>query len=69
MNRGCSTMIETKWQSAEWHTKSSPCPKKAHEQIQGENYDYCFFQQLWHCAQRIYTSRTVKHAFYKDVLE
>ena len=29
-----------------------------------------FFQQPWHCAQRICTSRqTVNHAFYKDVLE
>ena len=34
---------ETKQQSAEWHTKSSPRPKKAHEQIQGENNDYRFF--------------------------
>ena len=27
-------------------------------QIRGENHDYCFFQQPWHCAQRICTSRT-----------
>ena len=28
-----------------------------------------FFRQLWHCAQRICTSRTDNHVFYKDVLE
>jgi len=28
---------KTKRQSEEWHTKSSTHPKKAHEQIQGEN--------------------------------
>jgi len=51
------------------HEKFSSSKESTHEQIQGENNDYCFFRQPWHCAQGICTSRTVNHAFYKDVLE
>jgi hypothetical protein len=51
---------ETKQQSAEWHMKRkiSSSEESTHEQFQDENYDYCFFRHLWHCAQRICTSRT-----------
>ena len=51
------------------HEKFSSSKESTHEQIQGENYYYCFFRQPWHCAQIICTSRTDNHAFYKDVLE
>ena len=60
-------------QMAKWgmaHEKFSSSEESTHEQIQGENHDYCFFRQPWHCAQRICTSKTDSyHAFYKDVLE
>ena len=50
---------KTKWQSEDMvHEKFSLSKESTHEQIQGENYDYCFFRQPWHCAQRICTSRT-----------
>ena len=48
-------------QTAKWgmaHEKFSLSEESTHEQIQGENHDYCFFQQLWNCAQRICTSST-----------
>jgi len=51
------------------HEKFSSSEESTHEQIQGESYDYCFLRQPWHCAQRICTSGTDDHAFYKDVLE
>jgi len=59
---------ETRRQSAEKHTKSSPRPKKAHEQIHGENYDYCFFDSrgIVH-KELVFPGQTVNHAFYKDV--
>jgi len=40
------------------HEKFSSSEESTHEQIQGENHDYCFFRQPWHCTQRICTSRT-----------
>jgi len=40
------------------HENFSSSEESTHEQIQGENNDYCFFRQLLHCAQRICTSRT-----------
>jgi len=64
--------LRSRDQMSEWgmaHKKLSSHEESTHEQIQGENYDYCFFQQPWHCAQRICTSRTINHAFYKVVLE
>ena len=51
------------------HEKFSSSEDSRHEQIQGENCDYCFFRQPWHCVQRICTSRTDNHAFYNDGLE
>jgi len=50
--------------------KFSSSEESKHEQIQGENHDYCFFRQPWHCAQEfVPPGQTVNHAFYKDVLE
>ena len=61
---------ETIRQSEEWHTKSSPHPKKSRlSRSRVKNIIIVFFQQPWHCAQRICTSRTHNHAFYKDLLE
>ena len=61
---------ETKQQSVEWHTKSSPCPKKARmSRSRVKTMIIVFFDSCGHCAQRICTFRTVNHAFYKDVLE
>ena len=41
---------KTKQQSEVAQEKFSSSEESTHEQIQGENYDYCFFQQPWHCA-------------------
>ena len=50
---------ETKWQSEEWHTKSSPLPKKERvSRSRVKTMIIVFFQQPWQCAQRICTSRT-----------
>jgi len=50
---------ETKGQSEEWHTKSSPRPKKAHmDRSRVKTMIIAFFRQPWHCAQSICTSRT-----------
>jgi len=50
---------ETKLQSAEWHTKSSPRPMKARmSRSRVKTMIIIFFRQPWHCAQRICTSRT-----------
>ena len=51
---------ETKRQREEWHTKSSPRPKKARmsrSRVKTMIIVFCF-RQPWHCAQRIRTSRT-----------
>ena len=65
--------LRSRHQTAKWgmaHEKFSSSKESTHEQIQGENHDYCFFRHPWHCAQRICTSKTDSyHAFYKDVLE
>jgi len=51
--------FETKRQRVEWHTKSSPHMKKARmRRSRVKTTIIVFFQQLWHCAQRICTSRT-----------
>jgi hypothetical protein len=47
---------ETKWQGVEWHTTSSPCQKKA-RMSRSRVKTMIVFQQPWHCAQRICTSR------------
>jgi len=49
---------ETKRQSAEWHTKNSPRPKKARMSRSRVKTMIFFFRQPWHCARRICTSRT-----------
>ena len=50
---------ETKRQISEWHTKSSPRPKKAHmSRYKVKTKIIVFFRQPWHCAQGICTSRT-----------
>jgi len=50
---------EIKRQSEEWHTKSSPCPKKARmNRSRAKIKIIVFFLQPWHCAQRICTSKT-----------
>ena len=64
--------LRSRDQTAKWgmaHEKFTSSEESTDEQIQGENHDYCFFRQPWHCAQRICISKTVNHAFYKDVLE
>ena len=43
----------------EWHTKSSPCPKKARmSRSRVKTMMIVFFRQPWDCAQKICTSRT-----------
>ena len=44
--------------------------KSTHEQIQGKNHDYCFFDSrgIVH-KEFVPPVQTVNHAFYKDVLE
>jgi len=50
---------ETKRQSEEWDTKSSPRPKKAlMSRSRVKTMIIVFFRQPCHCAQRICTSRT-----------
>jgi len=60
---------ETKRRSVGWDKKSSPRPKKAHERIQGENYDYFFNSRGIVHKEFVPPGQTVNHAFYKDVLE
>jgi len=60
---------ETKCQSAEWHTKSSPRPKKAHMSRSWVKTVIIVFSSAVALCTRICTSRTDNHAFYKDVLE
>jgi len=51
--------------------KFSSSEERTHEQILGENYDYCFFfdsRGIVH-EEFILPGQTVNHAFYKDVLE
>ena len=52
------------------HEKFSSSYESMHEQIQGENYDYCFFDSrgILH-KEFVPAGQTVNHAFYKDVLE
>ena len=48
------------------HKKFSSSEESTHEQIQGENHDYCFFREH---KEFVPPGQTVNHAFYKDVLE
>jgi len=52
------------------HEKFSSSEESTHEQIQGENYDYCFFDSrgIVH-KEFVPPGQTVNHAFHKDVLE
>jgi len=51
--------------------KFSTSEESMHDQMQGENYDYCFF--FYSCSivhkEFVPPGQTVNHAFYKDVLE
>jgi len=57
-----------KWGLA--HEKFSS-EESTHEQIQGENYDYCFFLDSRGIVHKEFVppGQTVNHAFYRDVLE
>ena len=50
--------------------KFSSSEESTHEQIQGENHDYCFFDSrgIVH-KEFVPPGHTVNHAFYKDVSE
>ena len=52
------------------HKKFSSSEESTHEQIQGANYDYCFFDSrgIVH-KEFVPAGQTVNHDFYKDVLE
>jgi len=52
------------------HEKFSSSKESTHEQIQGENYDYCFFDSRGSVHKEfVPPGQTVNHAFYKDVLK
>ena len=62
---------ETKRQSEEWHTKSSPRPKKARmSRSRVKTMIIVFFESrgIVH-KEFVPPGQTVNHAFYKDVLE
>jgi len=62
---------KTKWQSSEWHTKSSPCPKKAcMSRSKVKTMIIVFFNSrgIVH-KEFVPPGLTVNHAFYRDVLE
>ena len=62
---------ETKWQSEEWHTKSSPRPKKARmSRSRVKTMIIVFFDSrgIVH-KEFVPPEQTVNCAFYKDVLE
>jgi len=63
--------LETKRQSSEWHTKSSPRPKKARmSRSRVKTMIFVFFDTrgIVH-KEFVPPGQTVNHAFYKDVLE
>jgi len=62
---------ETKRQSEEWHTKSSPRPKKAHmSRSRVKTMIIVFFNSCGNMHKEfVPPGETVNHAFYKDVLE
>ena len=62
---------ETKRQSAEWHTKSSPRPKKARMSRSRVKTMIIVFYDSRGIVHKEFVSpgQTVNHAFYKDVLE
>ena len=63
---------ETKRQSEEWHTKSSPRPKKAHmsrSRVKPMIIVFFFDSRGIVHIEFVPPGQTVNHAFYKDVLE
>ena len=63
--------LETRRQSAEWHTKSSPRPKKARmSRCRVKALIIVFFDSrgIVH-KEFVPPGQTVNHAFYKDVLK
>ena len=65
--------LRSRDQTAKWgmaHEKFSSSEESTHEQIQGENHDYVFFDSrgIVH-KEFVPPGQTVNHAFYKDVLE
>jgi len=71
MNHGCSTTIpRQKGKVRNGTRKFSSSEESTHEQFQGENYDYCFFDSRDIVNKEfVPPGQTVNHAFYKDVLE
>ena len=66
--------LRSRNQTAKWgmvHEKFSSSEKSTHEQIQGENHDYCFFFDNRGIVHKEFMppAQAVNHAFYKDVLE
>jgi len=51
------------------HEKFSSSEERMHEQIQGENYDYCFFDSRGIVHKEFVPPGQTVHALYKDVLE
>ena len=63
---------ETKRQSEEWHTKSSPCPKKAcMSRSRVKTMIIVFFSDSRGIVHKEFVppGQKFNHAFYKDVLE
>ena len=65
--------LRSRDETAKWgmaHEKFSSSEESTHEQIQGENHDYCFLDSrgIVH-KEFVPPGQTVNHAFYKDVLE
>ena len=62
---------ETKWQSEEWHMKSSPCPKKARTSRSRVKTMIIVFLDSRGIVHKEFLppGQAVNHAFYKDVLE
>jgi len=62
---------ETKRQSEEWHTKSSPLPKKARmSRSRVKAMIIVFFDSCGIVHKEfVPPGQTVNHAFYKDILE
>ena len=70
MNHRCSTTIPRPNVKVRNGTRKVPLVQRKRTWADpGWKLWLLFFHQPWHCAQRICTSRTDNHAFYKDVLE
>jgi len=70
MNHGCSTTIQRPNGKVRNGTRKFSSEENTHEQIQGENYDYCFFDSRGIVHKGfVPPGQTVNHVFYKDILE